>query len=228
MWVHVLRMRRTQEPERNGEGKTEERGEIRGGDRSRWEDTMGVTEVRHQRVQLSKVQISFYYRDRAWHHSGWRASIHALRRPWESGKWYWCICTSVSWCLIFMSKQISSQLWPIASAAEPTYVCSLLFNWPPKDKVRSKRVQEATWNIEAWHPSGDRSKGHLPGYVSVTSKKEERTDTWSESHKSVRQTSYASEDDSRRREHGLAVGHGMRKITWIHRAPCAHPPEILR
>lgn len=34
-------------------------------------------------------------------------------------------------------------------------------------------------------PREAEEKGHLPGYVSVTSKKEERRDTWSESNKSV-------------------------------------------
>lgn len=35
-----------------------------------------------------------------------------------------------------------------------------------------------------WPEGG--TKGHLPDYVSVTSKKEERRDTWSESDKSVK------------------------------------------
>lgn len=42
------------------------------------------------------------------------------------------------------------------------------------------------------YPSPGKQNGteeHLPGYVSVTSKKEERTDTWSDSDKSVKDTS---------------------------------------
>lgn len=43
---------------------------------------------------------------------------------------------------------------------------------------------------EQQRPQEVRREGHLPGYVSVTSKKEERRDTWSESDKSVRQHIY--------------------------------------
>lgn len=45
-----------------------------------------------------------------------------------------------------------------------------------------KDTRKAQGNISLYFPQ------HLPGYVSVTSKKEERRDTWSESDKSVIQT----------------------------------------
>lgn len=93
-----------------------------------------------------------------------------------------------------MSKQMSSQSWPIASATEPTYVFPVLFNTLQGQGEQQNRVQGACDIFSAW-PQGDGRKGHLPGYVSVTSKKEERRDTWSESNKSVKRTSYASGEE---------------------------------
>lgn len=57
----------------------------------------------------------------------------------------------------------------------------------------SRRARER----EADGPQEVGREGHLPGYVSVTSKKEERRDTWSESDKSVRQHTYTAGEKER-------------------------------
>lgn len=66
-----------------------------------------------------------------------------------------------------------------------------------------------TWQQEV------RREGHLPGCVSVTSKKEERRDTWSESDKSVKQTSYTF---SKMKRNCCSSGLGM--ITWTEGILC--------
>lgn len=62
------------------------------------------------------------------------------------------------------------------------------WNWHQRPAEEQER--EADGFFLSSGPQEVRGGGHLPGYVSVTSKKEERRDTWSESDKSVRQHIY--------------------------------------
>lgn len=62
------------------------------------------------------------------------------------------------------------------------------WNWLQRPAEEQER--EADGFFLSTGPQEVRREGHLPGYVSVTSKKEERRDTWSESDKSVRQHIY--------------------------------------
>lgn len=131
-----------------------------------------VTEARHQRVQLSDVHIFSHCRDHNRCH-GSRKQVH----EWfgESGRF--CLCPN----------------WQACIAKVDTAVC-LLGNWTHCLSSRSidsvqRRREGANGNRKrvTYGPTTREAEEveHLPGYVSVTSKKEERRDTWSESNKSV-------------------------------------------
>lgn len=67
---------------------------------------------------------------------------------------------------------------------------SSTLNLTPKASRRAR--ERSRWLFLSTWPQEVRREGHLPGYVSVTSKKEERRDTWSESDKSVRRHIYTA------------------------------------
>lgn len=131
-----------------------------------------VTEVRLQRVQLSDVHISSHCRDRDRCH-GSRKQVH----EWfgECGRF----CSRPNWqsCRAKVDTAVSS-------ATEPS-VCRLVQLTQSKGEVSEEAKGNGKRVTYGPTPREAEEEGHLPGYVSVTSKKEERRDTWSESNKSV-------------------------------------------
>lgn len=71
----------------------------------------------------------------------------------------------------------------VSSATEPSVFAVSLNRLTPEARGGAKGDEEA-WDTQADTVEAE-EQGHLPDYVSVTSKKEERRDTWSESDKSV-------------------------------------------
>lgn len=142
----------------NRERRMEE--EVRSGEEKSWR--WGGPEVRHQRTHLSKVQIFSPNRVQAGCFWYWKTSTHTI---WEN------------WLKHLFKNKSAEHFHPLNPA---THLNGLQRPAEEQERERSR------WLFSTW-PREVRRKGHLPGYVSVTSKKEERRDTWSESDKSVRQ-----------------------------------------
>lgn len=86
-----------------------------------------------------------------------------------------------------LSRQASAaEVDAAVSPATEASVCRLVQSTRSKGEGRSGRQQRA---CDIWADAQEaEEEGHLPGFVSVTSKKEERRDTWSESDSQYKQT----------------------------------------
>lgn len=117
--------------------------------------------------------------------------ILSLNRDQAGCLWFWKTRTSDLGKMHFIYSLICLKIH--VKRNQPNIFTPCLRHWTQyhiwtDSKGQQKRGAGETsrWLFSTW-PQEVRRKGHLPGYVSVTSKKEERRDTWSESDKSVRQ-----------------------------------------
>lgn len=101
---------------------------------------------------------------------------------------YWKTSTRVIWGNQWKLVHIFINMFKNECKKETAQHPSSTLKLTPKASRRAR--ERSRWLFLSTWPQEVRREGHLPGYVSVTSKKEERRDTWSESDKSVRQHIY--------------------------------------